>query len=107
MQKYVFGRSELRLMYSDEELDRIIGIYINEHQGFSYLRISNHILTEADKAGKLEKEDNTSYSQIALTLDDGKRISRLLWKYIFDKKIIIDFTISPYRERDNTYFVRY
>jgi len=104
---YVYGPSFLPLTYTEEELSTLIDKYINTNVEFSYTQLCSHILSIADKEGKLKKDPNTSYSQIYLTHPDTGTICKMLWERIWKQKLIQIFN-NPhdmYRNNSDTYFV--
>lgn len=104
---YKFGATQLSLKYEDEGLNRLIESYMCENGEFSFTQLCNYVLSTADQQNMLSKEPNTSYSQILLTQYDTIRICRILWEYIWDKKLIQLFNNhhDMYRNNGDTYFV--
>ncbi len=104
---YIYGTSKLALKYRDDKLNELIGEYINKNQEFSFSQLCNYVLSEADKHNMLDKEPNTSYSQILLTHHDVVRICKILWERIWSKEVMILFnTPQDYIHRnEETYFI--
>ena len=104
---YKFGASQLPLKYKDEDLDKLIEVYMSDKGEFSFTQLCNYVLSTADQQDMLEKEPNTSYSQILLTSQDNVRICRILWEHIWNKELMQLFN-NPrdmYRNNGDTYFV--
>lgn len=104
---YIYGPSFLSLTYTKEELSTLIDKFINKNVEFTYTQLCNHVLSVADKEGKLKKEPNTSYSQIYLTHYDTITICKILWERIWKQELIQVFNNSNemYRNNGDTYFV--
>ncbi len=104
---YIYGASKLDLKYKDDQLNELIGHFMNSNKDFSYSQLCNYILTVADQHDMLDKAPNTSYSQIQLTYQDSVRISRKLWERIWAKELIILFNNPQdmYHRNEETYFI--
>lgn len=104
---YIYGQTKLPLKYEDTKLNEMIGNFISVSKEFTYSQLCNYILTIAEQEGMLEKQPNTSYSQILLTPNDTIKINKFLWERIWAKEILILFS-SPqdmYHRSDETYFI--
>lgn len=97
-----YGESRFGLKYSDEELKGIISSFIQKQRSqdidyFTYFTLCKYILQSADKSDKLSgKDPNTYYQQPNLNQKEYTRISRLIWNFILDKKIFVDFSNNAY-----------
>lgn len=103
---YKFGATQLPLKYEDEDLNKLIEIYMSDNGEFSFTQLCNYVLSTADQQDMLKKEPNTSYSQILLTRNDIIRICKILWEHIWNKQLIQLFN-NPhdmYRNNGETYF---
>lgn len=96
----VYGDVRFDVNYDDEELRNYILSYINLHteEGyFTYLKLCRSLLETAIKEGRLVgAKDNTYYQSPQLKPAQYRRISQLLWKYILDEVIFIDFYNNEY-----------
>ena len=106
MGTYKFGTSNIPLSYSEQELEKKVLSLIDKMPSlFSFQRLCNQLLQEADNEGKLRKEPDTEYSTIHLTTDDIQAISKILWNLILERKIYTVFNAYPYcRESQDTVF---
>lgn len=104
---HIIGQSKLPLKYNDDELDKLIGAYIAETREFSFSQLCNHILYTADQQNMLEKQPNTTYSQIHLTNSDKLRITKNLWERIWAKELILLFNDPQdmHHRNNETYFL--
>lgn len=100
----IYGKTALNMNYSDEELKDLINIYFNEDGYYSYKSLCAYILNKAKENNKLDKEPNTEYSDIEISLFDADRITKILWNKIWNKEIYIDFYDNPYTSRYNNDF---
>ena len=97
-----YGESRFGLNYSDEKLKGIIGAFIEKQRSdkkyyFTYYTLCRYVLNLADREFMLlGKEDNTYYQQPNLSQKEYTRISRLIWVFILDKKIFVDFSNNAY-----------
>ena len=97
-----YGESRFGLQYEDEELKSVINAFIQAQRKekdyyFTYYTLCRHIMLLADKENKLKgKEANTYYQQPNLSPKEYTRISRLIWDFILDKKIFVDFSNNAY-----------
>lgn len=97
-----YGESRFGLKYKDEELSGIIEDFIQKQKSreinyFTYFTLCKYILIQADKTDQLVgKMANTYYPQINLDQNAYTRISRLIWIFIMDRKIFVDFSNNAY-----------
>lgn len=105
---YRFGTSNLPLTYTEPELEQKILDLIDEMPSqFSFQSLCNQLLQEADNEGKLRKDSDTEYSTIHLTTDDIKKVSKILWKMILERKIFTVFKAYSYsRDSQDTLFAK-
>lgn len=98
----VIGSHPFSLAYGDDELKDFIWEYIKSrkekgHPYFTYFTLIQIILDKANNEDKLEGRDkNTYYESPDLDQEEYTRVSRLLWDFIYDKKIYIDFSNNKY-----------
>lgn len=87
-----FGRSQLPLIYDDNELLAIIESFINQSHGiFNYTQMYEYVKSFALQNDGFKVEPYTRYSEIILTGFDEHRLSQILWNKIWQKKIMIEF----------------
>lgn len=97
-----YGESRFGLKYEDEELKSIINAFIQLQRKvkdyyFTYYTLCRHIMLLADKEDRLNGKDaNTYYQQPNLSGKEYTRISRLIWDFILEKKIFVDFSNNAY-----------
>lgn len=97
-----FGETNFGLKYNDQELKSLIGYYIQQKKNentyfFTYLKLCKHLLAIADQANELVgKEAHVYYQTPDLSQKEYTRISRLLWDFILDRKIFVDFSNNAY-----------
>lgn len=97
-----YGESKFGLRYNDEDLKGIVDAYIKKQKSqdiyyFTYFTLCKYILLEADRADKLiGKEPNTYYQQPNLNQKAYTHISRIIWDFIFERKIFVDFSNNAY-----------
>lgn len=87
----------VRLTYSEDELRKLIGDYIQERNGeFSYKSICSFILLHAIDEGKVPNADHTQYSSSELNPISGMMVSKIIWELIWNKQIFILFGKNLY-----------
>lgn len=97
-----YGESRFGLKYNDEELTGIIDSFIKKQKSqdidyFTYYTLCKFILITAEKSDRLNgKEPNTYYQQPNLNQKEYTRMSRLIWNFILDRKIFVDFSNNAY-----------
>lgn len=97
-----YGETQFGLRYDDEALKIIIDSFIQTKRDektyfFTYYSLCRHILMLADKEDKLiGKEPNTYYQQPNLSSKQYTRISRLIWDFILERKVFVDFSNNAY-----------
>ena len=104
---HITGTSRLALKYSDEELGELIDNYIVDNNMFTYGQLCSYAVSIADQDDMLLKQPNTTYSQIAMTNEDKRRICKLLWDRIWAKDLLILFNDPNdiYMRNNETYFM--
>lgn len=104
-----YSQEPLTLHYTEDELLNKIREYISKLSDihFSYLRLCNYILSQAEEDNKLGKKENTIYLNPELKPSDYSRISVALWQLIREGLICVDFYVNPYRGqmKDDTAFI--
>lgn len=96
----IYGDVMFEFNYSDQELgDRILN-YIRskrEYGLFSYLKLCRSLIDVAGREDCLVGAKKEVYYQSPqLKPSEYTRVSRLLWKYILEGKIFIDFYNNEY-----------
>lgn len=97
-----YGEARFGLQYNDEELKDVIGEFIqtqrnNNNNYFTYYVLCKYILELADRTNKLlGKDANTYYQQPNLSQKEYTRISCLIWDFILERKIFVDFSNNAY-----------
>ena len=97
-----YGESRFGLKYNDDELSSIIDSFIKKQREqdidyFTYFTLCRYILVTADKSDMLiGKEANTYYQQPNLNQKEFTRISCLIWNFILNRKIFVDFSNNAY-----------
>lgn len=96
----VYGDVMFGLAYSDNELGENILSYIRakkEAGTFTYLRLCQSLMDNALKEGKLVgAEKQVYYQSPQLKSSEYTKVSKLLWKFILEGKIFIDFYNNEY-----------
>lgn len=96
----IYGDVTFELSYSDQELgDRILNyIRSKKEEGlFTYLRLCRALINKAIEEDRLiGAEKQVYYQSPQLNPAQYTRVSRLLWKYILEGKIFIDFYNNEY-----------
>lgn len=93
----VFGESHFELKYTDEDIRNIIDRYIQDLKSrekyyFTYYTICKWILDEAIKNEAAKNFDPHTYYEIPImSRKEYTRVSRLLWEFILEKKLFVDF----------------
>ena len=97
-----YGEAQFGLHYSDEQLIIVIEKFITKQKElkmyfFTYYTLCKYVLKVANDEDQLTgKEPNTYYQQPNLSQKEYTRISRLLWGFILDRKIFVDFSNNSY-----------
>lgn len=99
-----YGEVHLNMKYTDDELAQLIEEYFNSGYCWSYKSLCKYVFNEAIKENKLNKEENTEYSTPEMSSIDASRITKLLWKKIWEKEIYIEFSYNDYTSPDRTDF---
>lgn len=96
----VYGDVMFGLAYSDNELGDKILSYIKskkESSTFTYLRLCQSLIDNAFMEGNLEgAEKQVFYQSPRLKPSEYTRVSKMLWKFILEGKIFIDFYNNEY-----------
>jgi|GEM_PF-1288924 len=96
----IYGDVMFGLSYSDEKLGDTIMSYIiskKENGTFTYLRLCRALIENAIEEGSLEgAEKHVYYQSPQLKPSEYTRVSKMLWKYILEGKIFIDFYNNEY-----------
>jgi hypothetical protein len=98
----VYGSHPFTLAYDDSEIIAFISDYITKRKNtrqpyFTYFTLCRIILEKAKNDNKLKgMEPNTYYESPDLAQSEYTRISRILWGFIWDKKIYVDFSNNSY-----------
>ncbi len=96
----IYGDVTFILSYSDKELGDKILAYIRskkEDGMFTYLKLCRSLIGVAIQEGSLVGAKKEVYYQSPqLKPSEYTRVSRLLWKYILEGKVFIDFYNNEY-----------
>ncbi|MBQ4387376.1 MAG: hypothetical protein II822_07230 [Prevotella sp.] len=95
--------------YGDQELLNLIEKFLSDgNEEFSYQQVCHYIVNEAKRSDKVEGAPTTKYSSSDISIQDGIRISKILWEKIWDKEIFIAFGENPYsaRYKDDVRFIK-
>ena len=96
----IYGDVMFELSYSDDVLGERILTYIRskkEDGMFTYLKLCRALIYKAIEEGCLVgAEKQVYYQSPQLTPAQYTRVSKLLWKYILEGKIFIDFYNNEY-----------
>lgn len=96
-----YGERALSMTYSDEELNKKIGIFIQDrikegHKSFSYKALCYVLFREAQEEKCLLMDNGAVYNNPVMADADATRISLLLWQRIWNREIFIDFHENKY-----------
>ena len=100
-----YGRSALRLNYSNEELGKVVKTFIdNVNSKFSFSELCDYVLERAAIEDKFKREPYTRYTDIVLTEQDEHRLSVILWRMIWDQVLVIEFRSGNMRQSNDVMF---
>jgi len=96
----IYGDVRFDVNYNDAELNDFIISYIKSKKdegSFTYLRLCKSLINTAVKDGRLDgAKPNTYYQSPQLKPSQYTRISKLLWDFILNGIIFIDFYNNEY-----------
>lgn len=96
----IYGDVMFGLSYSDEVLgDKVLSYIMNKKEDgtFTYLRLCRSLITTAIDEGTLVgAEKHVYYQSPQLAPSEYTRVSKVLWKFILEGKIFIDFYNNEY-----------
>lgn len=96
----IYGDVVFELSYSDQELgDRILAYIRSKKEDglFTYFRLCHSLISVAIEEGCLiGAEKQVYYQSPQLSPSQYTRVSKMLWKYILEGKIFIDFYNNEY-----------
>ena len=98
----VYGSHPFSLAYEDAEIKQYIKNYIlyrkkSGQMYFTYFTLCKLILDQAKREDKIKgMEPNTYYESPDLSQTEYTRISRILWEFIWDREIFVDFSNNSY-----------
>ena len=83
----------LELSYTDEELEAVIDDYLKQVGtiSFPFTDLCDSVMHAAKSAGKIKSVPNTVYFSMNLSEKEYDRISLVLWKKIWERKLILNF----------------
>ena len=93
----VYDPNPVPVTYTNEELKKVISDFVNDiDTEFSFTKLCIHIIDRAIREKKVRNADYTQYSNRNLNPRVSIEVSRVLWDFIWEKKIIIAFGDNPY-----------
>lgn len=89
------GDKSLKLKCDDTELENLVREVVSDYKSFvSIINIESNLMLAFEHRKLFEKEANTTYSSIKLTLYDQIRINKILSQMIMSGQLIINL-IGP------------
>ena len=96
----IYGDVSFELSYNDQELGDKILSYIQSRKGegmFTYLKLCRSLIASAINEDSLVgAQKGVYYQSPQLKQSQYTRVSKILWKYILEGKIFIDFYNNEY-----------
>lgn len=96
----IYGDVSFELSYNDQELGERILAFIRSRKEdgmFTYFKLCRALIYQAIEEGSLVgAEKQVYYQSPQLKPAEYSRVSKLLWKYILEGKIFIDFYNNEY-----------
>ena len=94
----IMGQTKLPLNIDEETFSKSLEKLVNNFgDSFSYRQLYTSFKYEAVQNDWFKKEPYTQYANIELTDKDAHKISKYLWKMIWEKKLILEFNYNEYR----------
>ena len=99
MRNILYTNEPLTLDYDDEKVQDLIRQYIKEvtSKRFTFVQLTNYILKQFIEEKKAGNDVSVFYLKPELRPTDYARISQILWNFIWNKEICIDFYVNPYQ----------
>ena len=106
MEYHYYSSKPLELSYSDEELEAVIDDYLMQvgTATFPFSNLCDSVMYAAKNAGKIKEVPNTVYFSMNLSEKEYDRISLILWKKIWERKLILNFHKAS--SNSNNYYFR-
>lgn len=98
----VYDPNPVPVTYSNDELKMVVSDFIDDIESeFSYTRLCSYIIDRAISEKKVRNAETTQYSSRNLNPRVSIEVSRVLWDFIWSKKIFIAFGSNPYIASNN------
>lgn len=98
----IYSSGPVPVEYTEVEFRQIINEYISgEKREFLFSSLCSYIIERAIKEGKVTNAKTTQYSSYVMTPSASYIVSKILWDYIFDRKLFIAFGKNPYASQSN------
>lgn len=92
-----YSSNPVPVEYTLKEMKQVIKDYFSKVKDeFSFSSLSDYIVSRAIKEGKVTNASNTQYSSNKMSPKSSILVSKILWKYIWDRKVFIAFGENPY-----------
>lgn len=97
MNVVVYDPNPVPVTYTNEELNIVVSDFLNDIEiEFSFSRLCRYIIDRAIRERKVRNAEYTQYSNRNLNPRVAIEVSRVLWEFIWKKKIIIVFGNNPF-----------
>lgn len=92
-----YNSNPVPVEYTQEEMKQVIDNYLDDVKiEFSFNYLCSYIVDRAIREGKVANAQNTQYSSNVMNSTSSYLVSKILWDYIWNKKLFIAFGDNPY-----------
>lgn len=104
-----YSSNPMQLPIQDDELKDIIAEFVANvtRSSFTYLQLCDYIIEKCSAELSDRGQRQVIYLNKKLYPSDYSRISKVLWEFIWDRMICVDFFDNPYqpKRKEDTVFL--